>query len=91
MKVMNPEYKNIKVEPFNIWARKELGEIVKVEEINTIDQKIDYIINHYKEYQAKINKLTKESTYNLGISGKVGAEYIIETIQKKIEERRNEK
>ncbi|MBR3115792.1 membrane protein insertase YidC [Candidatus Saccharibacteria bacterium] len=88
MKVMNPEYKKIKVEPFNIWARSEIGEVVKVGDVKNINKTVQKILKDPKKYQKKIATLKKDSMYNLGNSAKVGAEYIIQCVQDKIKERK---
>ena len=42
----------------------------------------------HDKYQKEIAKLVDKYVYNLGKSGEVGAQYIIEAIQRKIDERR---
>ena len=91
MKIMNPEYKKIKVEPFNIWAREKIGKVVKVEDVKNINFIVKEMLKNPKKYQKKISSLKKDSMYNIGTSKKVGAEYIIKCIQEKIKERRNQK
>lgn len=88
MKVMNPEYKKIDIEPFNIWVRNEVGEIVKTDEINTLNDVVKNMLINYKQYQEAIVERTNKSVYNLGTSAKVGGDYIIEAIQNKINERK---
>ncbi|MBQ1387602.1 membrane protein insertase YidC [Candidatus Saccharibacteria bacterium] len=88
MKIMNPEYKKIKVEPFNIWAREQIGEVVKVKDVKNIDKVIDKMLKDPKKYQKKISALKKDSVYNLGNSAKIGAEYIINCVQTKVKERK---
>ena len=88
MKIMNPEYEKIGVEPFNIWARNEIGEVVKIEEIKTINKVVDNMLNNEKDYSDKIEKLTNEYVYNIGSSSEVGAKYIIQEIKNKIEEKK---
>ena len=88
MKIMNPEYKKIGVEPFNIWARDEIGKVVKLNEIDNLDKVVEDILKNQEKYKKKISKLVDESVYNLGNSGEVGAKYIIDAIQKKVKERR---
>ncbi|MBQ9318549.1 MAG: membrane protein insertase YidC [Bacilli bacterium] len=87
MKIMNPDYKKINVEPFNIWARNEIGKVVKVNEIKKVNKIVEDMINNHKDYNKRIEKLVSDSVYNLGNSSEIGANYIIETIQKKVEER----
>lgn len=89
MKIMNEEYKKIKVEPFNIWCRSKIGEEVEVKNIKSIDKKVSKMLKSSMEYNKKIDKVLKDSVYNLGDSSEVGAEYIINAIQKKIKERKN--
>lgn len=88
MKVMNPEYKKIKVAPINIWAREKIGEIIEVKDIKSIDKVIEKMLKYPHKYKKQISDLKKDSIYNLGNSAKVGAEYIIKCVQDKINERK---
>lgn len=91
MKIMNPEYKVLNIEPFNIWARDEIGQVVKVEQIDSIGKTIDNIFNNTNQYNQKIAKMVGEYVYNLGNSSEIGGKYIVQTIQNKIKEKRGEK
>ena len=88
MKVMNPEYEKIGVEPFNIWAREQIGEIVKTKDVKNINLVIKKILKKPTEYQKKISALRKKSVYNIGSSAEVGAKYIIGCVQTKVKERK---
>ena len=88
IKVMNPEYKKIKVAPINIWAREKIGEIIEVKDIKSIDKVIEKMLKYPHKYKNQISDLKKDSIYNLGNSAKVGAEYIIKCVQDKINERK---
>lgn len=88
MKIMNPEYKIISPNPFNLWSREVTGEVVKVKDVKNIDKVIEKILKNYKRYQKKIVDLRDDSVYNLGSSASVGAEYIINCVQEKIKERK---
>lgn len=90
MKIMNPEYEKIGIEPFNIWVRNQIGEVVSVENCKNIDKVVSKMLNESTKYEEKINKLVNESVYNIGKSGEVGANYIIEAIQEKINKRKKE-
>lgn len=89
MKVMNPNYKDLKTEPFNIWARQEIGKVISLDKLDTLDSVIKEMLTHYASYQKKITKLTEKEIYNRGCSAEVGAEYIIKIIQEKIKERKS--
>ena len=90
MKIMNPDYKKIDVEPFNVWARNEIGQVVPVDECKNINKVVNKMLDDNLKYQEKIDKLVNESVYNLGNSAKVGATYIINSIQEKINKRKKE-
>lgn len=89
MKVMNPEYKKIKVEPFNIWCRDIIGEVIKIDNIKTINSVLKSMIKNENKYKENIEKLLKSNVYNLGKSSEVGGEYIINAVKEKIDERRS--
>ncbi len=88
MKIMNPEYEKIGIEPFNIWARKKIGEVIKLDELTKVNEVVDKILNNEKDYKEKIEELVKENVYNLGSSSEIGAKYIIQEIKNKIEEKK---
>lgn len=90
MKVMNPNYKDINVKPFNIWTRNVIGKSLKVNEINKVNHTIDVLLKDEKKYKNDIEHLLEESIYNLGDSAEKGALYIISCIEKKIKERKKE-
>ena len=90
MKIMNPDYKKIDVEPFNVWARNEIGQVVPVDECKNINKVVNKMLDNNLKYQEKIDKLVNESVYNLGNSAQVGATYIINSIQEKINKRKKE-
>ena len=90
MKVMNPEYKKIEIEPFNIWARNRIGEVIKVDEICNINERVRQMLNNENEYNNKITKMVEEYVYNIGKSSEIGGNYIIKEIKNKIEKKKGE-
>ena len=89
LKIMNPEYQMIDTEPFNIWVREKIGKIVKTEDVSNIDKVVEQIIDEIESYKYNIEILAKEYVYNLDNSAEVGAKYIINSLKKKIEEKKN--
>ncbi|MBR2704763.1 MAG: membrane protein insertase YidC [Clostridia bacterium] len=90
MKIMNPDYEKIGVEPINIWSRHVVGESIPVEECKNIKSVVEKILKEKDDYKEKIENLVNEGVYNIGKSDEVGANYIIEAIQNKINERKKE-
>ena len=88
MKIMNPEYEKLEIEPFNIWARNEIGEVVSVNEIKEIDDTIKLILQNENNYKTRIEKIVNENVYNIGKSSEVGGQYILSAIKNKIEARK---
>ena len=84
MKIMNPEYKKIGIEPLNIWMRYEIGRVLKLDEIDKTADTAAKMLAASDTYQASIDRFVKEYVYNLGSSASVGAKYIIQEIQKAI-------
>ena len=93
MKIMNPNYKDIDVEPINIWSRNIIGKSLRTDQLNDINKVIKDFFNNGDKYEKKINEMLHDSIYNLGNSAEKGANYIIECIQEQIKEReiKNEK
>ena len=87
MKIMNPNYLEIDVEPINIWVRNVIGKSLKISELDKIKNTIKELLNSKDKYSKIITKTTNEYVYNLGNSSDVGADYIIKMIQEKIKER----
>ena len=88
MKIMNPDYKKLGIEPFNISCRKIIGETIDVKDVKNIDKTIEKILKNTKKYQKQIFDLRDKSVYNLGNSATIGGEFIIDCIQSKIKERK---
>ena len=88
MKVMNPHYKDIKIEPYTIWSREVIGKSIAPDKIKDVNNIAKSLIGN-KEYTKKITDLLNDSIYNIGHSGEAGAKCIIECIQEKIQERSN--
>ena len=84
MKIMNPEYKKIGIEPLNIWMRYEIGRVLKLDEIDKTADTVAKMLAASDTYKDSIDQFVKEYVYNLGSSASVGAKYIIQEIQKAI-------
>lgn len=81
MKVMNPEYEKIDTKPINIWMRDEIGKVVHLDEIHSVDQYAEEMLSASESYKEHISSFVNEYVYNLGNSASVGAKYIISVIQ----------
>lgn len=88
MKIMNPEYQRIDTVPLNIWLRDEIGRSLELSELSRVQDTVKELILRRDEYYNKIGTFVEEYVYNVGDSAEIGAKYIINRIQEKIQERK---
>ncbi|MCD7726098.1 MAG: membrane protein insertase YidC [Clostridiales bacterium] len=91
MKVMNPEYQRIETVPLNILLRDEIGKTLNLDELDHIADEIKDLLDKEEFYRVKIEQFVEKYVFNLGHSAEIGGKYIIEEIQKKVNERRKNK
>ena len=89
VKVMNEHYKEINPNPFNVWIRDEVGEVVSPNKLDDVDKLVAKMLKNQKSYSKSIEKMKNEYVYNIGSSGKVGAEYIINSVKEKIKSKKD--
>lgn len=88
LKIMNPEYKRIDTEPFNIWIRNVLGRVIKPEQAGEVYDVVRDLMEHAGDYRENIKKHAYEYVYNLDHSSEVGGKYIISEVQRIIKEKK---
>ena len=82
-KSYNKEYEKIGFVPFEISIRDKIGEIVPVQNIETIPERIEFLYSHGNNFENKIQKIRNDAIFNIGESGKVTASEIIRIISEK--------
>lgn len=80
MKVINPEWRELGIEPADIWMRDGVGALVKMDALNTVDGIVSDMLAHPDKFADKIQALMDKSLYNPGHSGEVAVKYILETL-----------
>ena len=90
MKIVNENYKEIETNPYTVWSREKLGKSVELEDINKIEKTVNELLKSEKKYSKQISDFLEDSIYNIGNSSEVAGKYIISTILKKIERRKND-
>lgn len=83
MKVVNKDYRKIKLTPFDITAREEIGRAISKEETENICQVVDSLLASQESYKVRIRELKNSYFYNLGTSGEAAAAYIAERLARK--------
>ena len=80
MKIMNPDYKEIDIVPFDIEIRDKVGISVETDDLDNIGEVVDRLFTE-EIYAPESLKLVREQyLYNVGKSARVGADYIIKRL-----------
>lgn len=88
MKVMNPNYKELGMEPLDITLRDDLGRSVDLDKVNTAGEAVAELLADSDAYREKIDSLVAELMPNFGHSGEIGGRYILQSLQDKIRNRK---
>lgn len=80
MKIMNPDYEEIGIEPFDIVVRDEVGISVDTDKLGTLGEVVDKLLNGADYSKEAMAKVRDRYLYNIGKSGQVGATYIIKRL-----------
>ncbi len=75
-KVNNPDYENIPVEPLEVSIREEIGDIVSANNLREIPQRIEKLCGNVERTRERIVAARNHYCFNIGESGRVGAECI---------------
>ena len=77
MKVMNPDYKELGIEPFDVIIRDKVGISLELDELTKVADTVHTLL-YTNDYAAEeMDKIREQYLYNIGNSGNVGAKYII--------------
>lgn len=77
MKVMNPDYKDIDVVPFDIEMRSKIGIALEENQLDQVPEAVDKLLHAEMFSKDSLRRLREENLYNIGNSANVGADYII--------------
>ncbi len=91
MKVMNPEYQKIDTVPLNISLRDEIGKSLDPDRLDEIADTAAYLLREKEAYREKILRISQQHVYNPGTSAQVAGEYIVTSVQKQIQKRKEAK
>jgi YidC/Oxa1 family membrane protein insertase len=87
MKIMNPEWQKIGIEPMDIWIRNRVGESLDTDKLTEANELVQKMLDNGDSYSAAIDQVMSEYLYRTDNAGETGGGYIIE----RIKERRKEK
>lgn len=77
MKVMNPDWKEIGVTPFDIEVRDKMGISVELNQLDTIDKVVKKLLFEDSYSKENMEKMREKYLYNVQRSAEAGSNYII--------------
>lgn len=83
MKVMNPDYQLIDVEPIDIWIRSELGGQLNLDELDRAAETALSLLNNQELWHTAIKAVKHKAIYNIGHGSEAAARYIIARLEQK--------
>ena len=83
MKVMNPEWQRIGIEPMDIWIRDKIGHSIDLDKLCRIPEIIDEMLRNNEKYKSSIEDLLCNCLYNFGNAAETGGEYIVKQVMRK--------
>lgn len=83
MKVINPNWKAIDIEPVDFKLRRELGAELQPDDLSKLAETVQELIGKPEKYSAQIAALKEETLYNLGRSSRAAGKYLLAQIREK--------
>lgn len=81
-KVRNKNYKELGIEPFELSIQKKVGIIVSPDKLDSIPDEIEKLKRDKIKYREQIIQLREENVFEFGNSSKIGAEHILNLLNK---------
>jgi len=85
MKVMNPDYQELQIEPFDLRIRDQIGISLGTEELGKTAEAVNRLLHEELFAPESIRRLREQYLFNVGNSAEVGADYLIAQLIKKLQ------
>ena len=86
MKVNNPDYQRIELEPLELKLRPEIGIRVPTDQLGGLPDRITALINDSGNNASRLQDLRNQWIFNVGKSATVGADYIAKLADQQVNE-----
>lgn len=83
MKIMNPGYLELGIEPFDLTVRKQIGVSLSPTDCAQTAEKISQLLSNSEFSPDSISEIRSRYLYNIGNSANIGAKYIINRLVEK--------
>ena len=84
MKIMNPDYPELKIVPFDVRVRDQIGISVNTDELEKVSEAADRLLHEEIFSENSIRALREQYLFNIGSSASAGADYIIHRLIEKL-------
>lgn len=88
MKEANPDWRELGIEPTDISLRNRIGRSVTMEEVSSIGGVVEDMLATQGEWREAIDEVLHGFIFNLGRGGEVAGEYLLESVLRKQEEKK---
>ena len=78
-KINNPDYESLPLVPVEVKIRTEIGDVVSPGHLGDIPGTIAALCENPVGFVERVRRLREQTVYNVGRSGKIGAEYVSKT------------
>ena len=82
-KIHNPKWQKIQMPCFEEYTRSKIGKIISQNNLDLIPKFIYQFIEQKENWSSKIRKVREQTVFNIGKSGKIGAELICKSLENK--------
>jgi len=82
LKINNPAYKELNIEPVENYLRNDLGVSVDPANINGVVEKVNLLLKDNENFSVKMGKMKSELFYNSPASYKAGLDYVLSKLRK---------
>ncbi len=82
-KIKNPEYTILSRKPMEFILRDELGMQVDPQQLDSLYEGVQKLLNSSEEYAERITRIVKEQFPDFGHSGEIGGQYIVNLLRSK--------
>lgn len=83
MKIMNPDYQELGIEPFDVRIRDQIGIALELSELGDIAAVTERLLHEESFSKDRFRALREEYLYNIGHAANVGADYLIHRLIEK--------
>lgn len=85
-KINNPDYTTVPLTPLEISYREEVGRVIRPDRLDELPAMLASLHENIPDFKARIRRLRETKFYNIGVSGKRGAEILMGLVSQKAKE-----